>query len=144
MNDPDDMPVPHGETAQPYVILSLKWTRGPILTWWQPGDMGYTTLLDKAGLYDKADIDARPEYYNNERETLAIPYTQAALMVKQTVLLDNLTALIQRPFWVNDNGISLTKPVPPRCVVCGEEDCAEMWHSPGEIEHVKRERAKRK
>ena len=40
---------PPGEDK--YFILSIKWSRESILTWWRPDAMGYTMSLDDAGVY---------------------------------------------------------------------------------------------
>lgn len=56
-----------------FFILSLRWTREDVLTWWCPKNSGYTSTLTQAGRYSRADVEARRDYYDNGHTTLAIP-----------------------------------------------------------------------
>jgi hypothetical protein len=56
-----------------YYILSLKWSSGHILTWWQPDRNGYTFSLDEAGRYTAAEVEADRKYYDDGVETKAVP-----------------------------------------------------------------------
>lgn len=59
--------------ADEYFILSLRWTKENYATWWCPNNSGYTSVIDDAGRYSRADVDACPGYYNNGHTTIAIP-----------------------------------------------------------------------
>ena len=56
-----------------YYILSLKHTNSEAIMWWRPNDSGYTIYLDEAGKYEHAAVIADALYYDNKRETAAIP-----------------------------------------------------------------------
>lgn len=56
-----------------FLILSLKWSRGGILTWWAPDDNGYVTDIDNAGRYTRAQVEKKENYYNDDRDTRAVP-----------------------------------------------------------------------
>lgn len=126
-----------------YVILSLKWSRGPVLVWWQPKNSGYTPNLDDAGRYSAEEIAAKPDYYNNGESTLAILEHVALKQVRNVVLLDNVRELLQRQVWVDDDGIHLTKPEPQPCEVCEDVDCSADRHSIEEQEQAWQNRNQR-
>lgn len=119
-----------------YVILSLKWSRGPVLVWWQPHNSGYTPNLDDAGRYSAEEVAAKPDYYDNGESTLAILESAALARVRNVVLLDNVRELLQRQVWVDDAGIHLTKPEPQPCEVCEAVDCSADRHSIDEQEQA--------
>jgi hypothetical protein len=84
MSDPNDE----------FYILSLKWTRGDLVTWWAPNNSGYTTVLERAGRYSKADVDAEAGYYNDGVNTMAIPCEVVEKHAQRVVMADSLTKLI--------------------------------------------------
>jgi len=55
-----------------YLILSLKWSRAGVLSWWGPDNSGYTTDIDKAGRYSAELVRRKQSYYNDEITTRAI------------------------------------------------------------------------
>jgi hypothetical protein len=57
-----------------YLILSLKWSDGlDKLNWWGPDNSGYCYDIDKAGRYDAIEITKKPNYYDNDETTRAVP-----------------------------------------------------------------------
>lgn len=69
------MPDPKTYDASSYLILSIKWSRGGVLTWWGPNNSGYVTDLHSAGVYSAEQVAANPGYYDDERRgTKAVPY----------------------------------------------------------------------
>ena|SRR5688572_4093789 len=57
-----------------FFILSLKWSgQSFVLNWWCPNNNGYTHFLDKAGRYTRAQVEGNPNYYNDGKNTLAVP-----------------------------------------------------------------------
>lgn len=64
---------PHA-TEQCYIV-SLKHTaiHDFYITVWRPDDRGYASPLPWAGRYTVEAILAAPNYYNNGRETIAVP-----------------------------------------------------------------------
>lgn len=82
-----------GAPLATYYILSIK--NGPVgndLLWWRPGNAGYTVVLESAGVYTQADIDAHP-HYNNGVDTLAIPVAEVERRAVRVVPSDDLLAL---------------------------------------------------
>jgi hypothetical protein len=69
------MSVTNDSPAKPeeFYILSLKWSKGDVLTWWCPDNKGYTIVLDRAGRYTREQVEAEMAYYNDDERTLAIP-----------------------------------------------------------------------
>lgn len=59
--------------AAEFYILSLKWSRGDMLTWYMPDACGYTDFLDQAGVYSEAQ--ARKHHY--PPTTLMVPVAAA-------------------------------------------------------------------
>jgi len=58
-----------------YYILSLKWSPGlpdGQAVWWGPDNNGYTTDLMQAGRYTREQVEAKPGYYNDGVEALAV------------------------------------------------------------------------
>ena len=56
-----------------YYILSLKWSVGDLFVWWQSNNSGYTSNLEKAGKYSREQVGEKPDYYDNGKDTLAVP-----------------------------------------------------------------------
>lgn len=58
-----------------FYILSLKWTKpmDGVLTFWREDNSGYCRRLDWAGKYTEKQIKEKPEYYNDGKNTVAIP-----------------------------------------------------------------------
>lgn len=77
-------------TEQIYYVLSLKWSRGEKAVWWGPNNNGYTARLDRAGVYTQEQIDAQPNYYNNKRDTLAIPVEKVVPLTRLIVMFEDL------------------------------------------------------
>ncbi|MED2940673.1 hypothetical protein [Cytobacillus horneckiae] len=48
-----------------YHLLSLKWSKGNHYVWWGPNNSGYTTDLEKAGVYTEEQINQKKHYYCN-------------------------------------------------------------------------------
>jgi hypothetical protein len=63
-----------------YFLLSLKHSQGSVLTWWGPNGCGYTTNLDRAGLYES-------------EEALKIQGQSEALGVRLTVAVPEFIAV---------------------------------------------------
>jgi len=68
-----------------YFILSLKWTRGDYCVWWGPENSGYVGSLSDAGRYTEAQIAAEPNYYNDGKDTLAVPCEEALKVARPVV-----------------------------------------------------------
>jgi hypothetical protein len=69
-----------------YHIFSLKHSPwGNEAVWWRPDDDGYTSHIDQAGVYREELINARPEYYNNGTDTIAIPVEEVSLISHRAV-----------------------------------------------------------
>ena len=58
----------------PFLILSLKHSPGwsGKALWWGPNDSGYYEEVNAAGRYTREQVEARPGYYNDGVETMAI------------------------------------------------------------------------
>ncbi|MDO8640450.1 MAG: hypothetical protein Q7R33_02810 [Nitrosarchaeum sp.] len=58
-----------------FFILSLKWTnqKDKFFTFWQEHCSGYCYRKTQIGIYPEKDIDQHPDYFNNKKDTLAIP-----------------------------------------------------------------------
>jgi hypothetical protein len=73
------------EREATHYLLSVKWTRGSVVTWWGPNRCGYVMRLDEAGKYTEADA------LRIEREShcdaVAIPIA-AADALTATVVFD--------------------------------------------------------
>ena len=78
-----------------FYILSLTRMKGDTLTWWGPNNSGYTPVLDNAGKYDGEDIFKRPEYYDNKKETAAIPCEWVDEFAIKVVSSDNMTKFLK-------------------------------------------------
>lgn len=62
-----------------FLILSLKHSEGRTPTFWRPDNAGYTIFPWAAGIYDQADIDRDPGYYNDGFNSLAVELTNDGL-----------------------------------------------------------------
>jgi hypothetical protein len=69
-----------------YHILSLKWSRDGVITWWQANNSGYTTWLENAGVYTAEQVAAKPDYYNDGESALAVPVSAIAEMRQRTIV----------------------------------------------------------
>jgi len=58
-----------------FFILSVKHSpgRNGEAVWWGPENCGYFTDLRQAGIYSKADVAAKPKYYNDGLVAEAVP-----------------------------------------------------------------------
>jgi hypothetical protein len=62
-----------------YIIISLKHSEKNSLCFWRPKDAGYTIFPFMAGIYTEEEVKAKPHYYNNGYNSLAIPLTEIEL-----------------------------------------------------------------
>lgn len=58
-----------------FLILSVKWSRSSVLTWWGPGRCGYVWRIDEAGLYTEAE--AREIEASTHTDAIAVPLAEA-------------------------------------------------------------------
>jgi hypothetical protein len=79
-----------------FYILSLKWTRDEMITWWGPNNSGYSRLLSQAGRYSREAVERDPGYYNNGCTTLAIPCADVEAAAERVVLECHLTRLTKK------------------------------------------------
>jgi hypothetical protein len=88
------------DKAEPteFFILSLRWTRGDVLTWWAPDNCGYVTAIDQAGRYPRVQIEANLAYYNNGETALAIPCAAVEAEAVRVVRGARLEALTKKRF----------------------------------------------
>lgn len=65
--------------AMKYLLVSVKHSpkRDPYITFWRPGNSGYTWPLKSAGQYDEEDVRRNPGYYNNFCDTFPVPVSLA-------------------------------------------------------------------
>lgn len=56
-----------------YILAKDRGYIGNQLIFWGPNNSGYTANLNRAGVYTQEQIDANPKYYNNGKETKAVP-----------------------------------------------------------------------
>jgi hypothetical protein len=57
--------------ARTHYVLSVKWTRGPVVTWWGPDRCGYVQRLTDAGRYTEAE--AREIERSTHGDSVALP-----------------------------------------------------------------------
>jgi hypothetical protein len=62
-----------------YIIISLAHGTGKEPCFWKAKAAGYTNYPFNAGIYDEAEVKARPNYYNDGITGVAIPLTEQAL-----------------------------------------------------------------
>jgi hypothetical protein len=60
-----------------YLILSLSHSTKTQPCWWRENCAGHTNYVVSAGKYTAEEINSDPDYYNNGRDTMAIPMTEA-------------------------------------------------------------------
>lgn len=65
--------------ADQYIILSKKHMKGNQPVFWKDNDAGYTIYPFAAGVYDRKDVEAKPWYYNDGHNAIAIPLTESNL-----------------------------------------------------------------
>ena len=82
-----------------FLVLSLKWSRGGILTWWGPDDNGYVTDIDDAGRYTRVQVEKKENYYNDGRDTRAVPVTDVygGKIGKVRKVVEGFVANLQEP-----------------------------------------------
>lgn len=59
-------------TMKEYYILSLTHHDPECLVWWRANNSGYCIRLDWAGKYTEEQIKAKPNYYDNGKDTKAV------------------------------------------------------------------------
>ncbi len=60
--------------ANEYFVISLKWSVGAdYIVFWRPGAAGYTADLGQAGRYSQEQLDRDRSYYDDGKNTLAVP-----------------------------------------------------------------------
>lgn len=76
--------------SEKFYILSLKHSakHDDYITLWRPNDSGYTIYLPYAGKYTDREINARPDYYNNGRTTVAVPCSEVDALGVEAMLAD--------------------------------------------------------
>lgn len=62
-----------------YIIISPNEGSGKSPAFWRANNAGYTSSPFVAGIYDEAEVKARPDYYNNGYSSVAIPLTEEAM-----------------------------------------------------------------
>ena len=70
---------------QQYYILSIKYTEGYVLTWWRADNSGYTIWLPSAGKYSEDLVKEKADYYNNGKDTIAVPCEKAEEAARKCV-----------------------------------------------------------
>lgn len=77
-----------------YYILSLKHSPiGNDAVWWRPDACGYTCQLDRAGIYDEATVQSNIGYYDNGKETRAIPVDTVLALAHTAVEIGKVRGL---------------------------------------------------
>lgn len=97
-----------------FYILSLKWTREDLATWWMSKNSGYTSRLDDAGRYSREHVETGRSTYDNGDSTIAIPCAKVDAAAVRVVSTEKLAELIGQRL----------KPIlsdpHPECETCGE------------------------
>lgn len=57
-----------------FYLVSVKHTKqcDKYVTLWRPSNAGYCNRLHSAGMYNRSEIEAKPNYYNNGEMTIAV------------------------------------------------------------------------
>jgi hypothetical protein len=115
-----------------FYILSLKWSRGDMLTWYRANAQGYTMFLDDAGVY--SEEEARRHTYG--RETIAVP-VDAAKGVARLAVYDSkkdelLAAAAAAGFVLEPEPPPQKKQKRQKCADCGRFLPPSVF----QIEHV--------
>lgn len=58
--------------------------------WWRHNNSGYTIRLEDAGKYDQEMVQKNRSYYDNKRETVAIPCHDVEEFAVRIVSSDNM------------------------------------------------------
>lgn len=85
-------------SADDFFVLSLRWTREDVVTWWAPNNSGYTSVLEQAGRYSRERIEQNPAYYNNDDLTIALPCATVEASAFRVVFRDQLEKLTGKRF----------------------------------------------
>lgn len=88
-----------------FFVLSLKWTRGDLLTWWAPEAMGYTTLIEQAGRFTVEQVTTKGYYYNNGESSIAIPCADVEAAACRVVMDHRILALTGKRFVSTTRGL---------------------------------------
>lgn len=56
-----------------YYILSLNHLNPECWLFWRPDNSGYTMILEEAGKYSSEKVNANRLYYDNKKDTVAVP-----------------------------------------------------------------------
>lgn len=57
--------------------------------WWGPNDSGYTTDINKAGIYTREQVESHLKHYDNGRETRAVPCALAKEIAASVSMVSN-------------------------------------------------------
>lgn len=69
-----------------YFVISLKWTVGSdYLVFWRPNNAGYTVDIQQAGRYSQDAIINQASYYDDHKNTLAVPCEEIELLTWRVV-----------------------------------------------------------
>lgn len=116
------------DTKEALYILSLRWTRteDESATWWRADNNGYTTNVDQAGRYTRAQVQQNPSYYDNRETTLAVPCELVDRRAQRVVPSDALSAIVTDAIGVPTlvtapREESPDDPRPLECPTCGQE-----------------------
>lgn len=105
--------------ADEFYILSLRWTKEEVVTWWCANNSGYTSVLSNAGRYSRADVEAKASYYNNGEHTIAIPCDEVD-KVAQLVVFDHAMLKLIAPRQVRTVYLEPADDI-VECSMCGVE-----------------------
>lgn len=69
-----------------YYVISLKWTVGSdYLVFWRANAAGYTVDIEQAGRYSQETITEQCGYYDDHKNTLAVPCEEIELLTWRVV-----------------------------------------------------------
>ena len=71
-----------------YYLLSIKHSKYDQYFWWGANDSGYTSDIQKAGIYTEERINSRKNYYSN-KGVMPVPVEVVEQAVK-TVVIPNI------------------------------------------------------